>query len=96
MIGLTGSFKITRPGRFEVSAEIATLDSGSISISVGDSTTKGTAYPTGDYGKFRVTKLGTLQIPVAGKTTLAVRPVKADWHPLNLKAIRLKPVAAAQ
>jgi len=45
--------KITRPGRFEVSAEIATLDSGSLGISAGDSTTKGTAYPTGDYGKFR-------------------------------------------
>ena len=62
---------------------------------MGDGTTKGTAYPTGDYGKFRVTKLGTIEIPAAGKTTLAVRPVKEDWHPLNLKAIRLKPVAAA-
>jgi alpha-L-fucosidase len=88
--------KITRPGRFEVSAEIAALDSGSLGITVGDNTTKGTAYPTGDYGKFRAMKLGTLEISKAGKTTVAVRPIKEDWHPLNLKAIRLKPVAAAQ
>ena len=79
-----------------MSAEIATLDIGSLRVSVGDSTTKGTAYPTGDYGKFRVTKLGTLEISAAGKTTLAVRSVKEGWHPLNLKAIRLKPAAAVQ
>jgi len=35
--------------------------------------------------------LGTLEISKAGKTTVAVRPIKEDWHPLNLKAIRLKP-----
>ena len=67
--------KITRPGRFEVTAEIATLDIGSLSISAGDSTTQGTAYPTGDYGKFRVTKLGTIEIPAAGKDD-PCRPVR--------------------
>jgi hypothetical protein len=29
-----------------------------------------------------------------GKATLTVGPAKGDWHPLNLKAIRLKPAAA--
>ncbi len=56
----------------------------------------GAAPATGDYGKFKVAKLGVLEIAAPGKVTLAVRPVKDGWHPLNLKAIRLKPVAAAQ
>ena len=89
-------FKVTRPGKFEVTAEIAALEKASLEVSVGDSTTSGTAAATGDYGKFKVAKLGMIEIPSPGKATLAVRPVKEGWHPLNLKAIRLKPVAAAQ
>jgi len=88
--------KITRPGRFEVTAEIAGLEKASLEISVGDSKTQGVANATGDYGKFKVARFGTLEIASTGKTTLAVRPVKDGWHPLNLKAVRLKPVAAAQ
>ena len=88
-------FKVTRPGRFEVTAEVAALEKGSLDISVGDSRISGAAAATGDYGKFRVAKLGTLVIASPGKVTLAVRPVKEGWHALNLKAIRLKPVAAA-
>jgi hypothetical protein len=49
---------------------------------------------TRDYGKFKVSKLGTVEIASPGKATLAVRPVKDGWHPLNLKAIRLKPATA--
>jgi len=63
---------------------------------VGDSKTTGAAAATGDYGKFKVAKLGTLEISSKGKATLAIRPVKDGWQPLNVKAIRLKPVAAAQ
>jgi alpha-L-fucosidase len=87
---------ITRPGKFEVSAEIAAMDKGSIEISVGDSKTQGAANATGDYGKFKAVRIGTLEIASPGKATLAVRPVKDGWHPLNLKTIRLKLVAAAK
>jgi alpha-L-fucosidase len=89
-------FKVTRPGRFEVSAEIASLDKASLGISVGDSKASAAAAPTGDYGKFRVAKLGVIEIPSAGKATLAVRPIKDGWHPVNLKAIRLKPATATE
>jgi hypothetical protein len=87
------TFQITKPGRFEVAAEIATLDKASLEVSVGDSKTAGPVIVTRDYGKFKVTKLGTVEIPSPGKVTLAVRPVKEGWHPPNLKVIRLKPVA---
>ena len=86
--------RITQPGKFAVTAEIATLEGASIEISVGDIKTQGAASATGDYGKFKVARLGTLEIASPGRVTLAVRPVKDGWHPLNLKSIRLKPAAA--
>ncbi len=89
-------FKVTKPGRFEVSAEIASLEKASLEISVGNSNTSGAAAPTGDFGKFKVAKFGVIEITSDGKATLAVRPIKEGWHPLNLKAIRLKPVASTE
>jgi hypothetical protein len=88
--------EVTRPGRFDVTGEIASLEKASLEVSAGDSRTSGTVPVTGDYGKFKVAKLGMLEITAPGKVTLAVRPVKDGWHPVNLKAIRLKPAAAAQ
>ncbi len=90
-------FKVTQPGRFEVTAEVAALERASLEVSVGTgSRTSGRANATGDYGKFRVVKLGVLEIAAPGKATLAVRPVKDGWHALNLKAIRLKPAPTVQ
>jgi alpha-L-fucosidase len=90
------AFQVTRPGEFEVSAEVASLDKASLKVSVGNSSSGGNTPATGDYGKFKVAKLGRLEIGSAGKVTVAVHPVEDGWHPLNLKAIRLKPVKAAQ
>lgn len=85
------TFQITKPGKFEVSAEVAAPEKASLEISVGDSRTRGAAVATGDYGKFKVARLGTLVIPATGKATLAVHPITDGWHPLNLKSIRLRP-----
>ena len=90
------SFQITRPAKFDVTAEVAALEKGSLEVSVGDSKSNGTAPASGDYGKFRVARLGTLEITSPGTVTLSVHPVTEGWHPVNLKAIRLKPVAATQ
>ncbi len=91
------AFLVTQPGRFEVTAEVAALEPASLEVSVGDGhSSRGQVRATGDYGKFRVAKLGVVEIASPGKATLAVRPVKEGWHPVNLKAIRLKPVAASQ
>ena len=78
-----------------MSAEIAALDRASFTVSAAEQQVQATATATGDYGKFKPSKLGLIEISVPGKLTLAVRPVKDGWHPINLKAIRLKPVTAA-
>jgi alpha-L-fucosidase len=84
-------FKITRPGRFTVSAEMAAQGSGKFTLRAGDTDLAGTAPNTGDYGKFQKLELGTLEIPAAGKTTLSVKAVKEGWQPLNLKSVTLTP-----
>ena len=88
------TFQVTKTGKFDVTAEIASLETASLTASIGDSKTSGSAAPTGDYGKFKVARLGTIEILSPGKVTLAVRPVQEGWHPVNLKAVRLKPAAA--
>ena len=90
------TFQVTRPGKFEVRGEFASLEPASLEAAVGDSRTSGAVSATGDYGRFRAVKLGVIEIASPGKVTLAVRPVKDGWHPLNLRAIRLKPAGAAQ
>ncbi|HPC60059.1 MAG TPA: alpha-L-fucosidase [Verrucomicrobiota bacterium] len=85
--------KVSRPGTFEVSVEAAAVARSQLEISAQGQKVQGTINSTGDYGKFRVVKLGTLQIAAPGKVSIAVRAVKEGWQPVNVKAVRLKLVA---
>ena len=87
-------FNVTKPGKFEVSAEIAALQAASFEVSVGDQTLHGTAPVTGDYGRFRRVSVGAVEIASPGKVTLAIKPVKEGWQAMNLSAIRLAPAEA--
>ena len=84
-------FKVTKAGKFEISADVAGTDSASFEVSLGDQKAKATAKATGDYGKFRVTKIGAMEISAPGVVTFSFRPVKEGWHPINLKSVRFKP-----
>jgi hypothetical protein len=84
-------FRVTQPGKFAVAAEIAAPQSASIRVRVGDSQLQAALPATGDFGKFVSVKLGTIEIPEAGKTALAVKAVAEGWHPINLKSIVLQP-----
>lgn len=84
-------FKVTRPGKFEVSAEIAGLDGAAFEVWLGGQKRQAAAPATGDYGNFKAADLGVMEIPKAGKVVLALRPLKEGWHPINLKAVRLQP-----
>jgi hypothetical protein len=85
-------FTVTKTGNFEVSAEIAAPEKASLQVTLVDQKLIGEVPVTGDYGKFRRVKLGTLQIQATGKSTLAIHGVQEGWHPVNLKSIRLKPL----
>jgi alpha-L-fucosidase len=89
-------FAITKPGRFEVAAEVAAPETASLEVDLKGQKAKASVPVTGDYANFRWTDLGSLEIPVAGRTTLSLHGVQDGWHPVNVKSIRLKPIAANQ
>src|SRR5207302_8813070 len=80
-------FKITKTGKFELSAEIAAPAPASLEVSVGEQKIKGAAPVTGDYGKFTRVSFGTVQLGSPGKVTVAVHAVPEGWHPVNLKTL---------
>jgi len=82
---------VNLPGKFDVTAEVAAMERASLEISVSGQKSSGAVSVTGDYGKFRVAKLGTIELSSAGKVSLALRAVQEGWHPVNVKAVRLKP-----
>ncbi len=85
------TFKVDRPGKFKVSAEIAAEAAGKFEVIVGEQKVPGTAPATLDYTKFKRTSLaGTLEL-AAGSVTLTVKPVAEGWHPMNLRSVQLVP-----
>jgi hypothetical protein len=85
------TFKVDRPGKFTVSADIAAEGSGKYVVIVGDQKLAGTAPDTKDYVKFQQTNLdGSLDL-AAGTVTLTVQPVADGWQPMNLRALILQP-----
>jgi alpha-L-fucosidase len=85
------TFKVTKSGRFEAVAEVAALGSGTFEVAAGSSKLTAKAPVTGNYGKFVELRLGTIEIPQAGKVSLSVKPVREGWQPVNLRSIRLRP-----
>ncbi len=57
---------------------------------MGDKKIRGKAPATGNYGSFRMVELGVLEIPAPGRRSLAVKPIREGWEPMNLKAIVLR------
>ncbi|MGA2243542.1 MAG: alpha-L-fucosidase [Verrucomicrobiota bacterium] len=88
------TFKVDRPGKFGVTADIAAVASGKFEVMVGEQKLSGAAPATGDYTSFQRTDLtGSLSL-AAGTVTLTVKPVADGWQPMNLKSIQLKPAEA--
>jgi alpha-L-fucosidase len=86
------TFKVDRPGKFNVSAEIAAEASGKFEVVVGEQKIPGTAPVTKDYTKFkRVDLSGVIEITSPGSVILTVKPVTAGWQPMNLRSLRLVP-----
>ncbi|MCW5554751.1 MAG: alpha-L-fucosidase [Verrucomicrobiae bacterium] len=83
--------KVTQPGKFEVSAEFAALQSASLTVRVGEQTVRAQVPATGSYSAFQPVKIGTLDLPMGDSIILGVRPVREGWNPVNLRAIKLQP-----
>jgi alpha-L-fucosidase len=88
-------FKVKRPGKFVVMAEIAAPALTSFEVAVAGQTLRCAAPVTENYTAFQSVRLGQVEISAAGKITLSVHPIKSGWQPMNLKSIKLQPADAS-
>jgi alpha-L-fucosidase len=85
-------FKLTKPGRFVVTADIAAPVLTAFELSVAGQMLRATAPVTGNYSTFQNVKLGVVEFLAAGTMDLTMHPIKDGWQPMNLKTIRLEPI----
>lgn len=89
-------FSVTKPGRFELAAEIAAPEPASLEVRLNNQRFQGPVPVTGDYGKFEWMNFGTVTVDTQGKNTVLVHGVRDGWHPVNLKALRLTPIGSGR
>ena len=88
------TFKVDHAGQFKVIADIAAVDAGSFQVIVDGQKLEAAAPVTKDYTKFQTVTLGgTLEIEKPGIVTVTVKPVADGWNPMNLRSLRLTPLA---
>lgn len=83
-------FQVPQPGKFNLSAEIATEAATHFQVEVAGQKLAGAAPRTGGYTSFQKLELGAVDLP-AGAVTVRVRAVAEGWQPLNLKSLLLQP-----
>jgi alpha-L-fucosidase len=87
--------RIDKPGVYRVDASIATVnDGGELIIEAGPNRISKRIDATGDWGAFKIVKLGEINIPAPGNQTISVRPKDvASWKPINLRFLKLNRVS---
>ncbi len=89
---LSWQFKLTKAGRFDVIAVIATpAESSKFEIAVGDQKLAAEVTSTGSYQTFRVARLGAIELKQTGNYELSIRPIRNQWQAINLRSVTLKP-----
>ncbi len=86
------NLKISKPGKFDVVADLATPGAGRFTVTVGDAKLDCQAPKTGNYEKFRSESLGTVQLDKPGTYKLTIKPDPKAWSPINLRSLTLQPV----
>jgi alpha-L-fucosidase len=84
-------FRVTKLGKIEVIAEVASVADSSIEVRMGKLSARAEVRATGNYGRFQFVKLGTLDLPVGDKVTLSLHAVKDGWQPVNVRSVKLQP-----
>lgn len=88
------TFKVTQPGKFSISAQVATQDKANFNVNIYDQNVTGFAPNTGGFTQFEKVGLNdVLEINAPGKVMLTVEPEKSGWTPMNLRSLTLTPVA---
>jgi alpha-L-fucosidase len=85
-------FKVTRPGKFEVVADMAAVGTASLEVRSGNLRVRAQVPATGDYGRFKTVNLGTLELAAGNHVSLSLHAVKEGWQAVNVRSIKLQPI----
>ncbi|MHB8900991.1 MAG: alpha-L-fucosidase [Thermoguttaceae bacterium] len=85
------NFTVTRPGAFELAAELATTAPSRFTVAVADAQLACDVADTEGYDRFRTEALGTVELKQPGSYTLTVKPRRDGWSPVNLRRLTLEP-----
>ncbi len=84
-------FAVTRPGVFDVVAELASMGVSRFELEVPGQKLPCEAPNTGDYRRFQKVKLGRITLTKAGEVELRIKPTAGQWQPINIRSLLLNP-----
>jgi len=82
--------EIAQAGEYEIVAELSSEAAGEFTVAADGKELVAKSPATGAYSNYAVGTLGTLKLGT-GRHTLTVRPVAANWKPMNLRWLKLAP-----
>lgn len=82
---------IDEPGEYAVRAILSVADGATrFQIGTPGNTVVAEVPATGGYDNYAEHELGVLTISEAGQTSILVKPVAEEWHPMNLRRVELQ------
>ncbi len=86
-------FHIDKPGKFDVTAEVAAESPAQLQLAVGEQKVAAPITATGGADRYQKVKLGQVQIAAPGEHDIALRPEAKAWKAVNLRQLTLAPAA---
>ena len=83
------TFTIHTPGDYQVTAQVASLKSGELTVSLNGKAELVTVPASGSYMTFNPVDLGRFNLATAGEYTIKLKPAPEGWQPINLRSVEL-------
>jgi hypothetical protein len=84
-------FRIDKPGKFDVTAEVAAEGPAQLQLAVGEQKVAAPIGATGGADRYQQIKLGQVHIAAPGEHDIALRPEAKAWKAVNLRQVTLAP-----
>jgi alpha-L-fucosidase len=84
-------FRIDRPGKFDVTAELAAEAPAQLQLAVAGQKLTAAVAATGGADRYQPVKLGQVQIAAPGEHDIELRPDSKAWKAVNLRVVTLTP-----
>ena len=86
------NFAIENPSTFDVTASVACTADSKVTVNVNGQSHVINIPSTGNYENFKPIKLGQFKIEKTGSYKITFKPVRGEWHGINLKDVVMTPI----